>query len=163
MNRIFCVSVLILTASFCFASVSAQKLTAQQMLQATKFLQDKPFDEQAPTIRAAAVKFAIETKDVTVTVCGGDITKPFLDKANKNSAALIAQYTIAMTALKMANPTAEENAIQLAALNSVLKTYEAMIREKPKTQFAPMDEYIGKRDRGELQALVEKADCGKKN
>lgn len=160
----FSVSLLITFVGISTVSASAQQFGPQQLIQATKFLQDKPFDKDAATIRGMAVRYVMETKDVTVIVCGGDITKPFLDKKNKNSTELIGQYTIAMAAIKLLNPGLDdENAVQLAALNSVLKTYEVMIREKPKTRFEPMDEYIQKRDKGELEALVAAAACGKKS
>ncbi len=44
----------------------------------------------------------------------------------------------------------------------MLKSYEAIVKENPKAKFAGMDDLIKKRDNGELKALVETADCGKK-
>ena len=167
MNRkraILSMSVLFICSSIGALSASAQQFGSNELVQATKFLQDKPYDKNAPAIRAMAVNYVMVTKDVTVIVCGGDITKPFLDKKNKNSTELVAQYTIAMAAIKILNPgLTDENVVQLAALNSVLKTYEAMIKEKPKTRFEGMDEYIVKRDKGELEALVASVGCGKKS
>lgn len=142
----------------------AQEFTSAHLIQASKFLEAKPYDKDAEAIRGAAVRYVIETKEASVTVCGGAITKPLLEKKNKNSTELIGQYTIATAAFKLANPSQkdDENTAQLAALESVLRTYETMIKEKPKTKFAMMDEYIQKRDRGELKALVDAANCGKK-
>ena len=155
---LFCL--IILTASI---SSSAQDFGSSELIKAAKFLEAKPFDKDAGTIRAAAARYVIETKDVSILVCGGEITKPFLDKKNKNSTELIGQYMIAMAAFKLENPSKkdDENATQLAALESVLRTYEVMVREKPKGRHALMDEYLQKREKGELKALVDAANCKK--
>ena len=159
-------SIVVFVAAFaaCSMSVSAQQFGPSELIQAAKLLEESPFDKNAEAIRAVAIRYVIETSDVSVTVCGGDITKPFLDKKNKNSTELVGQYTIAMAAFKLKNPTQkdDENAAQLAGLESVLRTYEAMITVRPKTKHAMMDEYLLKRDRGELKTLVEGAACGKK-
>ena len=146
-------------------TISAQDFGSSELIKAAKFLEAKPFDKNAEAIRGMAVRYVIETKDVSVIVCGGDVTKPFLDKKNKNSTELIGQYTIALAAFKLENPAKkdDENAAQLAALESVLRTYQTMLQEKPKSKHALMDEYILKRDKGELKALVDGAECGKGN
>jgi len=144
-------------------SSPAQNFGSSELVKAAKFLEAQPFDKNAEVIRGAAVRYVMETKDVSVLICGGDIVKPFLDKKNKNSTELIGQYTIALAAFKLENPSRrdDDNAAQVAALESVLRTYEAMLREKPKSKHVLMDEYIQKRDKGELRALVDAADCKK--
>ncbi len=163
------IAVKILCLGFVFilvsaSAASAQSFGAEEVVKAARFLEEKPFDKEAKNIRAFGVQYVIETEDVTVVLCGGDVTKHFLDKKNKNSTELIGQYTIAMAAFKLQNPDKKdnENAAQLAGLESVLKTYEAMIAQKPKTKHKGMDEYVQKRNSGELKALVDAADCGKK-
>jgi hypothetical protein len=163
LRSLLCVSALLICFAGSLVNASAQEFGSTQLIQAAKFLEAKPFDKNAEAIRGLAVRYVIETKDVSVVVCGGDITKPFLDKKNKNSTELIGQYTIGLAAFKLENPSKsnDENATQLAALESVLRTYETMLREKPKSKHALMDEYILKRDKGELKALVDGANCGK--
>lgn len=152
----------LVTASVVYAN--AQSFGPEEVIKAARFLEAKPFDKEAKNIRALAVTYVIETDDVSVMLCGGDITKHFLDKKNKNSTELIGQYTIAMAAFKLENPDKkdDENAAQLAGLESVLKAYQAIIAKKPKTKHKGMDEYVQKRDNGELKAIVDAADCGKK-
>ncbi len=161
MKKAVCIAALLICFGAGFVNASAQDFGSTQLIQAAKFLEAKPFDKNAKTMRGMAVRYVIETSDVSVLICGGDITKPFLDEKNKNSTELIGQYTIAMAAFKLENPSRkdDENAAQLAALESVLRTYEAMLREKPKSKHALMDTYIQKRDNGELKALVDGANC----
>ena len=165
LKRISSIAVVAIVFTIFATGVSAQEFTSEHLVRAAKLLEVSPYDKNAEAIRGAAVRYVIDTKDVSVLICAGDITKPFLEKKNKNSTELVGQYTIALAAFKLENPSQkdDEDAAQLAALESVLRTYENMIKEKPKTKFAPMDNYIQLRDKGELKALVEKAACGKKS
>ena len=136
----------------------------ETLIKAARFLEEKPLDKDAKNIRGWAMLYIIETKDVSVIICGGDLTKAALEKKNKYGSELLGQYTIGMAAFKLENPAGatDENAAQLAGLESMLKSYEVIIKEKPKAKFAGMDDLIKKRDNGELKAAVETADCGKK-
>ena len=147
-----------------FSSVSnAQTFTANELINSVSILEQSPFDKNAKTVRGLALGYVIETKDVSVLLCGGNLTEAILHKKNKNSAELTGQYVIAMAAFKLQNPDKkdDENAEQLAGIESVLRTYEAMIKAKPKTKFAGMDDLLQKREKGELPEFVEKANCKK--
>lgn len=153
-----------MAASIALAQDQKQK-DRDMLIKAARFLEAKPLDKDAKGIRGWAVGFVIETDQVSVVVCGGDLMQPLLEKKNKNSTELIGQYTIGMAAFKLENPDKkdDENSAQLAGIESALKAYEAIIAEKPKTRFPAMDDLIVKRDKGELKALVEAANCtGKK-
>lgn len=136
----------------------------ETLIKAARFLEQKPFDKDAKKIREWAMAYVIQTNDVSVVICAGELTKSVLDKKNKNGSELLAQYTFGMAAFKLENPDkkGDENAAQLAGIESMLKAYEAMIAEKPKTKFAGTDDLLAKRNNGELKALVDAADCGKK-
>ncbi len=148
-----------LTAQLTFAQDKNQT-DKENLIKASSFLENNPFDKDAKGIRAWAITYASETKDVTVIICGGTAS-PFLDKKVKYGSELLGQYLIAMTAFKLQNPdNTDENAAQLVGIESALKAYENMIKEKPKGKAKTMDELITKRDNGELKTLVEAANCG---
>ncbi len=152
-----------LSAHIVFAQDQNQK-DKETLIKAARFLEEKPFDKDAKNIRSWAILYIIETDQVSVVVCGGELMEPILHKKNKNGAELTGQYTIGMAAFKLANPDRknDENAAQLAGIESMLKAYEAMIAEKPKSKFDGMDTLIAKRDKGELKAIIDAANCGKK-
>lgn len=134
----------------------------ENLIKASTFLENNPLDKEAKGIRAWAIGYATETKDVTVIVCGGTAS-PFLDKKVKYGSELLGQYLIAMTAFKLQNPdNTDENASQMIGIESALKAYENMIKEKPKGKAKTIDELVTKRDNGELKAFVESANCGGK-
>lgn len=142
-----------------------QQKDKEMLIKAAKFLEEKPLDKDAKKIRSWAVTYIIQTDQVSVVLCGGELMEPVLSKKNKNSGDLISQYTIAMAAFKLANPDKkdDENAAQLAGIESALKAYQVMIAENPKTKFDGMDILLSKRDKGELKAAVEAANCAKKD
>jgi hypothetical protein len=145
------------------AATHAQSFGKAELISAATSLEANPFADDAKALRGRAVQYVIETSDVSVVVCGGEITRALLDKKNKNSTELVAQYTIGMAAFKLQNSdNSDENAAQLAGLESTLKVYEAMVQKKPKTKHAGMEDLLAKRNSNTLSDLVAKADCGKK-
>ena len=114
-------------------------------------------------MREQALRWVIETDQVSITACGG-VMSPFLEKKNKLGSELTVAYTIGMAAFKLENPDkkTDENAAQLAGLETALKSYEAMLKEKPKANFAAVDALLTKRSNGELAKYVADAECGKK-
>lgn len=134
----------------------------QKLIKASHFLEEKPLDKDAKAIRSWAFVWAADTKDVTVIVCGAG--GPFMDKKVKFGGEMMAQYAIAMTAFKLENPNkaSDENAAQLAGLESALKVYAILVKDNPKGKADAVDALVAKRDRGELAAYVAAADCGKK-
>ncbi len=151
-----------LTAQIASAQTDKEKNTAL-LVNITSFLEEKPFDEKAKSYRENAFRYLVETKDVFISVCS-DVTKDALKKKNKFAGELLIQQSLGMAVFKLTNPdqAENENAAQLAGLQSMLKSYEAMVAENPKAKSVAMDDLIAKRDNDELKALVEASDCGKK-
>jgi hypothetical protein len=166
MTRISLIFGLLLIGSIVTAAQAQdqRQKDAANLIKAARFLEEKPLDKEAKGIRGWAVSYLMETKDVNVTVCGGFLMQPLLDKKNKNSTEMIGQYMIGMGAYKVANPDKndDENEAQFAGLESAIKAYKAIIAEKPKTRFPGMDDLATKLDKGELKSLVIAADCTKK-
>jgi len=74
---------------------------------------------------------------------------------------LMGQYTYGMASFKLANPdkAQDEDAAQLAGVESMLKAYEAMVKEKPKAQSANMDAIVTRRNNGELKKYLNENNC----
>ncbi|REJ77322.1 MAG: hypothetical protein DWQ47_13105 [Acidobacteria bacterium] len=143
------------------AATTAQDNKAA-LINATKFLETKPFDKTAKDLRSAAMQYVIETDDVSVTLCS-DVLKGVTEKKNKYGSELMAQYAFGMASFKLSNPEQkdDEAAAQLAGLESMLRAYEAMVTEKSNAKYKGVDELIAKRDKSELAAFVEESGCTK--
>ena len=161
---IFALFIIALTAQAGFGQdLRSDSNDKEMLIKTARLLEQKPFDKNAKKLRETAFRYIAETNDVSVVVCTGDLTKAALEKKNKYGAELSIQYTIGMAAYKLENAGKEdENAAQLAGMESMLKSYEAMVKEKPEAKFAGMDDLVAKRDKGELKAMIDAAGCGKK-
>jgi hypothetical protein len=149
---------IVLFTGFAFAQTEAE-LT----IKAARAIETTPTSYETIKQREHSLKWLIETNDVHLIVCGG-VFDLFSDKKNKNASEMTAAYTIGMGAFKLEFPAkaGDEDAAQLAGLNTALKTYESLVKEKPKTKFEKIESLIQKRDSNELAGIVSGFGCGKK-
>ena len=146
--------------ALCFVSLAAvQKGNEPDLLiNSARFLEQHPFDKKSKDVRSWAVTWLIQTDKVSVTVCSLVLS---VDKKYKYQTELFSQYTIRMAAFKLANPdkASDENAAQLAGVESALTAYESMIKEQPKAQNAFLDDLVSKRSSGALAKFVLENNC----
>lgn len=158
-------SLYVLLAAFLLLTAAHVATLAQtdkeNVIAAARALETAPLDKETAKIAERALQWVIETDEVSLIACGGTFSS-FSDKKNKQSSLMTMAYTIGMGAYKIQNPKADENAVQLAGLETALKAYEIAIKEKPKTRFEQVDALLAKRASGELAALVASFECGKK-
>jgi len=145
--------------------VSAQKDEKNEidtLIKAARFLEQTPFDKKAKDVRGWAIKWVIATDKVSVTVCSLLISG--IDNKYKYSGEVFGQYTIGMAAFKLANPdkAKDEQAAQLAGIDSALTSYEAMVKEQPKARNAFMEDLLAKRATGALAQYVAEHNCKNK-
>lgn len=145
------------------ASINYAQSEKEMLFKTVRAIEEKPLDKETKKMREQSLRWVIETDQVSITACGG-VMSPFLEKKNKFGSELTVAYTLGMAAFKLQNsdPKADENASQLAGLETALKSYEAMIKENPKGKFAAVDALLIKRADGTLAKYVADADCGKK-
>jgi hypothetical protein len=163
LSIIFAVLIVALTAQVTFAQSQKDK-DRNAFIINTRLLEKKPFDPNADVARKWGFKWVAETDQVTVGLCA-DTMRLIPDKKNKFKAELLMQHTFGMAVFKLENPDQkdDEKAAQLAGLESMLKAYEAMVTANEKAKNAELDALLVKRGNGELKALVEAADCGKRD
>ena len=135
----------------------------EMLIKTVRALEEKPFDKETKKMREQSLLWVIETDQVSVTACSG-VMSPFLEKKNKFGSELTVAYTLGMAAFKLENfnKKGDENAAQLAGLETALKSYEAMLKENSKGKFQALDALLAKRADGTLAIYVADADCGKK-
>lgn len=162
LSIIFALLIVALTAQIGFAQTKAEK-DRTAFINNTRLLEKKPFDPNADAARKWGFKWVADTDEVSVVLCS-DTMKLIPDKKNKFKGELLIQFTFGMAVFKLENPDKkdDENAAQLAGLESMLRTYEVMIAEKSEAKNAELDALVVKRNNNELKTLVEAAKCGKK-
>lgn len=134
----------------------------EMLIKAVSLLEQKPLDKEVGKMREWALKWVIETDKVSVSVCSAMIAG--LEDKYKYKSDVFIQYTLAMAAFKLANPDKanDEAATQLAGVESAIKLYDAILKEKPKAKSAFMDELVARRAAGSLNEYVATNNCPKK-
>jgi hypothetical protein len=152
----------------------------ESFLKAAKFLEEKPLDKSAKELRGQALKWLIVTDKVSVSLCSLLISGS--EKKYKYNAEIFNQYTLGMAAFKLSNPdkakgpkpsalspekipetrilnSSDEDAAQLAGIESAIKAYEAILAEQPKAKSVLMDDLLAKRAAGTLAKYVAENNC----
>ena len=160
---LFSLIVLVLFSSVIASAQIAEKDEPATLIKATKFLEEKPLDKEAKNIRSWALTWVIKTDKVSVTVCSMLVSG--IDKKYKYSGEIFGQYTIGMAAFKRVNPekAKDEDAAQMAGIESALTSYEAMVKEQPKARNAFLDDLVAKRGDGSLAKHVADNNCKAKS
>jgi hypothetical protein len=153
----FCAVFIAVAATTSFAQTEKENVVA-----AARALETAPLASGTSKMAERALKWTVETTEISLIACGNTFTL-FSDPKNKDASSLMTMgYMIGMAAYKIQNPTKDENSIQLAGLETALKAYEAALKEKPKTKSEKADALLGQRSKGELAATVSAGECGKK-
>ena len=155
---------LFLTIATLVGRAAAQKDERQEidlLIKSARYLEEKPFDKKAKDVRSWAIKWIIATDKVSVSVCSLILSGPEKYKYNSE---LIGQYTIGMAAFKLSNPdkAKDEEAAQLAGIQSTLVAYEAMVAQEPKAKVQFMDDLLSKRADGSLAKFAADNNCKEK-
>ena len=137
-----------LMSSSSTARVYQKEDPRQTLIKAAKFLEERPFDKDAKKIRSWAVGWIIETDKVSVKICTLILK---VEEKYKYSTELMGQYTIGMAAFKLANPdkATDEDAAQLAGIESAISFYESMIKTEAKAKNNFMDQLVSEESRWE--------------
>jgi hypothetical protein len=150
-----------LTMQNIFAQTQKEKERATFISNA-KLLEKKPFDPNAQVARESGFKWVADTDEVSVTLCS-DIMKLIPEKKNKFKGELLMQFTFGVAVFKLENPDKknDENAANLAGIESMLRTYQVMLKENEKAKNVDLDSLVVKQNNNELKAVVDAAKCKK--
>jgi hypothetical protein len=134
----------------------------EMLIKTVSLLEQKPLDKEVGKMREWALKWVIETDKVSVSVCSAMIAG--LEEKYKYKSDVFMQYTLAIAAFKLANPDKANNeaATQLAGVESAIKFYDAILKEKPKAKSPFMDDLVTRRAAGSLNEYVATNSCPEK-
>ena len=132
---------------------------AEMLIKTVGLLEEKPFDKE---VNKRAMRWLIQTEKVSVTVCSMMIAQ--VEEKYKYKSDIFTQYTLGMAAFKLTHPdkAQDEAAAQLGGVESALRFYEAIGKEKPKNKSAFMDDLLAKRAAGSLSEYLAANNCKEK-
>jgi hypothetical protein len=123
-------------------------------------LETQPFDKDTVKQGEWALKRIIEVHDVHVPLCPS-ILGGFLGTKYKFKGEITRQLMLASAAYIVEHPDSanDQRALNLSALESVLKTYKSMLASEPKAKSKELSEIAQKQDEGKLAEYVAGTSC----
>lgn len=128
-----------------------------QWVEVTHKLESSPLDDSVNKQGEAAFKRLGDVHDVHVLLCPALLSE-FSGMKYVYAHTITRQYMLASGAFQIENPdkAADAKATDLAAVESVLKTYQAILKQKPDAKAKPLDDLLKKQNQGKLQDSVKK-------
>ena len=147
----------------CVSSVYAQNKRGpstpeerKQAVEMATFLETNPLAKEAKDYRAKLLLFLIEVPDISVKLCMKVLNESKQLKGDYES-ELMNQLMYSQAKFVIENPgkAQDDTAVYLAAVEGVLRTWQAIKAAKPKAKFPLMDELLGKQQAGTLAEHVQ--------
>lgn len=158
--------VCLLTVALAFLSVAVSKVSAQgtstpeeraQWVEVTHKLENAPLDESVNKQGESALQQITDAHDIHVPLCPGLLSE-FDGLKYVYSHAITRQYMLASTAFLVENSgkAGNSDSMNLTAVESVLKTYDAILQQKPEAKSKTLDDLLKKQSQGKLKESVQK-------
>jgi hypothetical protein len=128
-----------------------------QWVEVTHKLESAPLDDNVNKQSEAAFKRLSDVHDVHVLLCPALLSE-FNGMNYSYAHTITRQYMLASGAFQIENPdkTTDTKATALAAAESVLKTYQAILKQKPDAKAKLLDDLLKKQSQGKLKDSVQK-------
>jgi len=140
-----------------FAQGAAAQATStpeerSQWVEITRKLESSPLVDNVNKQSEAALKRLSDVHDIHVPLCPALLSE-FNGMKYVYSHTITRQYMLASAAFLIENPdkAADTKAMNLAAVESVLRTYQAILKEKPDAKAKPLDDLLKKQGAGKLK------------
>ena len=129
-----------------------------QAVRLTRALENDPLNKDAQNARNWLFLWLAEVPDISVQICG-EYFKQTMDKDKTFSAEIGQQMLFGMAAFIIENPDKAKDykAAYQAGIESSLKVYETVLKEKPKAKTEYLDSLVEKKNKGELSKYIEEA------
>jgi hypothetical protein len=128
-----------------------------QWVQISHQLETSPLDESVNKQGEWALKRVSDVHDIHVPLCPG-LLSGFNGLKYTYSHQITRQYMLASTAFLLENPekASDLDAMNLTAVESVLKTYQAILHQKPDAKAKTLDDLLKKQSQGKLKEFTQK-------
>jgi len=155
------ISVLVISVAMLIVQRAAAQDTSTseeraQWVEITHKLESAPLDDSVNKQGEAAFKRLSDVHDVHVLLCPALLTE-FNGMKYAYSHTITRQYMLASGAFQIENPdkAADAKATALAAVESVLKTYQAILQQKPDEKAKQLDDLLKKQSQGKLNDALK--------
>jgi carboxypeptidase Q len=156
LGSIFVVGVLFILTATTAAQDTSTPEERMQWVEVTHKLESSPLDDSVNKQGEAAFKRLSDVHDVHVLLCPALLSE-FNGMKYAYSHTITRQYMLASGAFQIENPekAADAKATNLAAVESVLKTYQAILQQKPDAKAKTLDDLLKKQSQGKLNGSLQ--------
>ena len=122
----------------------------------TRMLETDPLNKEAKEARRWMTLWLIQVPDISVSVCT-HFLEPLAGAKDNYAPEIFNQMMFSGAAFAIENPDKAKDplAMYTAGLEGSLKTYQAILKSKPKAKWPFLDELVEKRDREQLVQFVQ--------
>lgn len=136
----------------------------KRAVETTRKLEAHPLARSSVEARRWLFQWIVDIPDIQVTSCPGPLDPLLGEEDDAYAQLLYVQSVFGMTAYLIQNPKKAKDwvSVQTAGLESVLRTYDALLKSDPEATRPELDRVAKARKAGKLRALVQKemAKCG---
>jgi carboxypeptidase Q len=127
-----------------------------QWVEITHKLENSPLDASIDKEGESVLKQVSDAHDIHVPLCPV-ILSEFNGMKYAYAHTITRQYMLASATFLIENPdkAADTKAANLAAVESVLKTYQAILQQKPDAKAKPLDDLLKKQRQGKLNDALK--------
>jgi hypothetical protein len=127
-----------------------------QWVEITHKLENSPLDVSIDKQGESALKQVSDAHDIHVPLCPAMLSE-FNGMKYAYAHTITRQYMLASTASLIENPdrASDTKATNLAAVESVLKTYQAILQQKPDAKAKALDDLLKKQSEGKLKDALK--------
>jgi len=138
------------------AQATSTKEERAQWVEVTHNLEISPLDDSVNKQGEAAFKRLSDVHDVHVLLCPALLSE-FNGMKYAYAHTITRQYMLASGAFQIENPgkATDTKATALAAVESVLKTYLAILQQKSDAKAKPLDDLLKKQSQGKLNDALK--------
>ena len=128
----------------------------KRAVETTRRLEREPFAKSANADRRWLFQWIVEIPDIQVRICSGPLDTLVKEDA-PNGKILYAQAGFGMAAYLIESPKKANEwvAVQTAGLESVLRTYESVLKKQPGAHVDVLDSLLAARKAGKLGTIVQ--------
>lgn len=121
-------------------------------------LEDQPLGPGAADARKWLTIWLIEIPDISVEFCPSVLGPDLVIKKN-NATEISAQMMYSQLAFMIENPdkAKDRTAVFVTGVKGALKAYQAIQKDKPKTQFKSLDDLLAQQQNGTLDGAVKQS------
>jgi len=129
----------------------------EQWVATTHKLESSPLDDSVNKQGESALKQVSDAHDIHVPLCPSLLSE-FNGMKYSYSHQITRQYMLASTAFLIENPdkTSDLGAMNMAAVESVLKAYNAILQQKPEAKSKALEDLLKKQSQGKLKDSIQK-------